>query len=69
MGLTARRLQGSDLGIGDLRIIYLLQGVQTPKNPTLSYPVIAMSLEERTFFPALAHTEPVTEELPFPTQE
>ena len=69
MGLTARRLQGSDLGVGVLCIIYSLQGLQTPKNPTLMYPVIATSLSERTSFPALAHTEPVTKELPFSTQD
>ena len=47
MGLTARRLQWSDLGVGALGIICLPQGLQTPKNPTIRYGVIAMSLEER----------------------
>ena len=69
MGLTARQLHRSDLGVGALGIIYLLQGLQTPNNPTISYSVIAMSLEERTSFPALAHTEPITAELPFSTQD
>ena len=56
MGLTAKRLQGSDLGVRTLGIIYLLHGLQIPQNPTLRYLVIAMSLEERTSFPVLFPT-------------
>jgi len=56
MGLKARRLQWSDLGVGALCIIYLLQALQTPEDPTTGHWVIAMSLEERTSFPVLFPT-------------
>ena len=47
MGLRAGRLQWSDLGVAAMRFVNLLQGLQTPQNPTTEHWVIAMSPEER----------------------
>jgi hypothetical protein len=70
MGLRAERLQWSDLGVAAMRFVYLLQGLETPKNPTTGYGVIAMGLEERTsdrppfrFYPHITESLPLFPEL------
>jgi hypothetical protein len=46
-GPECRALAVVGFGGRAMRLVYLLQGLQTPKNPTTGYGVIAMGFEER----------------------